>query len=47
MNAVIIGLGWQGTRHYEALKELGVDLACVIDAKPDVVREKFPDIPRF
>lgn len=45
MKAVIIGLGWQGKRHYEALKELGVDLACVIDAKPDVVREKFLDIP--
>lgn len=44
MKAVIIGLGWQGKRHYEALKDLGVDLACVIDAKPDLIREKFPNI---
>ena len=26
MKAAIIGLGWQGMRHYQALKELGVEV---------------------
>ena len=45
MKAVIIGLGWQGKRHYQALKELGVELSCVIDINPDAVRERIPDYP--
>ena len=45
MNAAVIGLGWQGMRHYQALKELGVELACVVDTDPDAVRKRVPEYP--
>lgn len=45
MKTVIIGLGWQGKRHYQALKELGVELTCVVDIAPKKVKERFPEYP--
>ena len=45
MKAAIIGLGWQGLRHYQALKELGVELACVVDVNPEAVGKRVPEYP--
>jgi len=45
MKAAIIGLGWQGMRHYQALKELGVELVCVVDTNPEAVSKRVPEYP--
>lgn len=45
MKAAIIGLGWQGMRHYQALKELGVELVCVVDMDPEAVSKRVPEYP--
>ena len=45
MNTMIIGLGRQGMRYYQALDELGVELTCIVDINPDVAREGLPDFP--
>jgi len=45
MKAAIIGLGWQGMRHYQALKELGVELVCVVDMNPEAVAKRVPEYP--
>ena len=45
MNAALIGCGWQGKRHVQALQELGVELACMIDINPAAVKERFPEYP--
>ncbi len=45
MKAAIIGLGWQGMRHYQALKELGVELACVVDLNPEAAAKRVPEFP--
>ena len=37
MNAVIFGCGWQGMRHVKILKELSVNLECIVDINPDGV----------
>lgn len=45
MKAAIVGLGWQGKRHYEALRELGVELSCVVDLQPQAVAERISGFP--
>ncbi len=45
MKACIIGLGMQGMRYYQALKELGTELVCVVDVCPEVVQKRVPEYP--
>ena len=46
MNAVIFGCGWQGMRHVKILKELSVNLECIVDINPKGVYNSFPDFPK-
>ena len=41
----IIGLGRQGMRCFNALRELGVEICCIIDVDYKAVLEKLPDFP--
>ena len=32
-------------RHYKALEELGVEISCIIDMRPEEIRKSLPDFP--
>ena len=46
LRTAIIGVGWAGTRHVQAIRELGrkVSIECLVDSDPDFLAAKSKEL---